>query len=130
MSQQIDAEPPEEADDASYAYAQQPAWFQANVPEHYADTVNVNMGPYGMSLTFGIRGFNGPAPNSRVFMSHEMGLVLSRLLRRVLRTHELDNDVSIQVPDGILADLRLRLSDLDELETTAAQSDHVKGSAQ
>jgi hypothetical protein len=113
----------EQKPDAAEGYAQVPAWFQADVPEFYADTVNVNVGPYGMSVTFGIRGFLGPVPKARVFMSHEMALVMSRLLRRIIRSYELDNGVAVQVPEPILAELKLRIEDLEALEAAVTPDD-------
>ena len=112
-------------DDPAQGYAALPAWFVADVPEFYADTVNVNIGPYGMSLTFGIRGFEGPTPKARVFMSHEMALVTARLLRRILRSYELENNVKIQLPANVLTELKLRDEDFEALESTAGAADFL-----
>lgn len=109
--------------DPAEAYAHNTAWFAADVPEYYADTININTSAYGMSLTFGTRGLAGPRPKARIFMSHEMALVASRLLYRVLRTYERDNDVVIPVPESILAQLRIRPEDLLELGQTAVDGD-------
>jgi len=49
-------------------------------------------------------------------MSHEMALVMQRLLRRVLRTYEADNSVTIDVPQDVLRVLQLRDSDMAELD--------------
>lgn len=109
-------------------YAALPAWFQSDVSEFYADTVNVNMGPYGMSLTLGVRGFEGPVPKVRIYIGHELGVVLAGLLKRVLLTYEIEHHVRIQVPDSILAELQLRDADLRLLEDEArAAEDRTHG---
>lgn len=117
-------DPPGEPEaDAAEEYAAAAEWFELDVPEFFTDTVNINVSPYGMSITFGVRGFAGPAPKARVFMSHELATVVERLLKRILRTHEIDNGVTIMVPDALLATLKLRDSDLVALESQAPSTD-------
>ncbi len=123
MSNEEGRTPTEEPSDESRDYAELPAWFQAEVPEFYADTLNLNIGAYGLSMTFGVRGWNGPAPKVRVFMSQEMARVLQLLTRRVLNTYEAENQITIQLPERILAELKLRDADFDELEKRRLPAD-------
>ena len=111
---------PEQADegvpgDDAAKYAEESAWFESDVPEYYSDTINVQTGTYGLSLTFGVRGWRGPNPKARVFMSHEMAKVIHLLLKRVLTTYEVENGVKIAVPESVLAALKLRDVDFEEL---------------
>lgn len=116
--------PAERSAEPAADYAEDPSWFDVDVPEYYTDTVNVNMSNYGLSLTFGLRGWKGPAPKARVFMSHEMARVVHRLIDRILTTYELDNEVTIAVPEGLLAQLRLRDADLAELRDRRSSADN------
>jgi hypothetical protein len=109
--------------DPATDYAQAPTWWETEVPEFYADTVNVSVSTYGLSITFGVRSLKGPRPTTRIHMSQEMALVASKLLRRVLRTYELDNGITIPLPENVLSVLKLRDSDFEELESRAQTAD-------
>jgi len=113
-------------EDPSAAYAKVPDWFTQSVPDHYADTVNASVGPYGLSLTFGVRaGAQGPVSKARVHMSHAMADVLRRLLHRVLTNFELENEYQVTVLPTVLRELKLTDEDLDEL--TKKRSDRFPG---
>lgn len=117
-------QPEEPAIDPSADYAGDRSWFETETPEYFADTINISTSPYGNSITFGVRGFDGPRPKARIYMSHELALVLSRLLRRILITYELENDVRIQIPALIAAGLKLRDEDFDELLSSTSATDY------
>ena len=112
--------------DEASTYANEPRWFEADIPEFFADTVNINTSPYGNSITFGIRGFQGPRPNARIFMSHELAFVLSGLLRRILLTYEQENDVRIQIPPSVATELKLRDEDFRQLLPVADSANDPK----
>ena len=121
-----DDQPEAPAPDPSAEYATARSWFEAETPEYFADTINISTSPYGNSITFGVRGFAGPSPKARVYMSHELALVLSRLLRRILITYEAENDVHIQIPPAVAAGLKLRDEDFDDLLKSSAATDKFR----
>lgn len=116
-------EPPDEAAENASA----PGWFDSEVPEYYSDTINVETSPYGLAFTFGVRRPGRPRPKARVFMSYEMAIVFSRLLRRVILTNEATWGHEVKVPDGILASLRIQDSDLSSLQAERDEAVTPKG---
>lgn len=108
---------PDAEADVAAEYATDQSWFLEEAPDLYADTINIGMGPYGLTLILGIRGLDGrPQPNARVHMSHQMALVLHRLVNRVLTTYELRAELPTLIPEELLANLHLRDSDIEGLD--------------
>jgi hypothetical protein len=107
-------QPPQQPSPEDYAQAVE--WFSVDVPEFYADTVNVSLAPFGVSLGFGIRSPRGPRPNARLHMSHQMALVLERLLRRVIMTYEAERGRAVYVEREILEQLGVTDDALRALE--------------
>lgn len=107
--------------DPSEEYAADPQWFRTAVSEHYSDTVNVGMDSYGVTLTFGLRSPEGPVPAARVHMSHQMAIVLERLMRRILLNYQIDNELPLLVQPSVLEALQLETGVLNELEARREQ---------
>ena len=110
---------------AAADYAQSAQWLDPSVPDLYADTVNVGFGPYGASLTFGIRKPERTVPNVTVHLSHQMAVVLERLMRRLVTTYELEQQMTIHVQPSILQELGVtddELNALDEQRIAPAKS--------
>ncbi len=102
--------------DVASDLASEAGWVRSNVPEYPADTVNLGMNTYGVSLTFATRGPDGPHPNARVFLSHQMATVLQRLLYRLLTNYEVQHGNLTFVPDEVLAALSIADSDIEAIE--------------
>lgn len=114
MNDDTDSDPKEEV---GAAYAAVPQWEQADIPEYYADTVNLNVTSYGLNLTFGVRSpQQTPRPRVRLHMSHPMAVVLERLLRRMLLQFEADNAGAVLLQPTLLEELRITQSELEELQ--------------
>lgn len=104
----------EDPPDQAVENAKAEEWYLTDVAEHYADTINVAFGPFGASLTFGVRRGAASNPNVRVHMSHQMAVVLERLLRRIITNHEVNTGTAVFVAPDILEGLRLRDEDMKQ----------------
>lgn len=113
--------------DASADLAAEKGWVRSSVPEYPADTVNLGMNNYGVSLTFATRSPDGPNPNARIFISHQMASVLQRLLFRILTNYETQHGHLTFVPNEVLAALNITDSDIEALEV--ARRALVKGTS-
>lgn len=75
----------------------------------YSDSVQVGIGPFGMTLTFAL---TDPVDStrrsvvSRVRISPQMGYVMAQLLRKVLRKAK-DDGIGFGVPEDVLRSLDL-----------------------
>lgn len=75
----------------------------------YSDSIQVSIGPFGLTLTFGLtdpRDSTHRDTVSRVRLSPQMGYVMTQLLRKVLRKAQTDG-VGFNVPDEVLRSLDL-----------------------
>lgn len=103
--------------DASAALASDARWYESEVPDSYADSVNVGIGPYGVTLTFGVRAGSSLSPRYRVYMGQQLARVLELLMHRALTSFEIDNEVQIEVAPRILAELKLTESELKAIDS-------------
>lgn len=78
-------------------------------PDVYTDSVQVSIGPFGMSLTFALtdpRDATHRDVIARIRLSPQMGFVTAQLLRKVLKKAKADG-IGIDVPDEVLRSLDL-----------------------
>lgn len=76
-------------------------------PDFYADSVQVGIGPYGITLSFGLSRPEQPSLRQvvgRVRLSPQMAYVMTQLLRRGLRQAQADG-LGITVPDAVLREV-------------------------
>lgn len=88
------------------------------IPDIYTDAFRFTVGPYGVAFTFGTNiphptpGQVLPAKDSLVLrMSLEQAKVLAMLLRRNLKSYELQNKLDIALPSQLYAQLGIAQED-------------------
>ncbi|MFN0093380.1 MAG: hypothetical protein ACKVVT_01190 [Dehalococcoidia bacterium] len=101
---------------ASAALASDSRWYDVDVPETYTDSVNVGVGPYGVTLTFGVRSGEALSPRYRVYMGQQLARVLERLMHRALVSFEIENEAAIVVAPRILDELQLTDVDISAID--------------
>jgi hypothetical protein len=85
--------------------------FQASgpFPDVYGDSVQVSVGPFGLSITFAITDPQDAARRdivARVRMSPQMAFVMAQLLRKILKKAKEDG-IGYTVPQDVLNSLEL-----------------------
>lgn len=84
--------------------------FDDDLPDIYADSINLNLGLYGISIVLGrVKGDLAEpttVPVGVVRMSPQLALVLTQLLRKSLRKFQEDVG-AINLPDTVLQSLEI-----------------------
>ena len=102
-----------------------PPWVGTSDIDVYSDTLNVNVGMFGVTVAFGQRAM-GAKPDSevaRVFMSFQMAEVFRRMLTQLLDAYQIDRG-PIYLPEEMLQALGISdegLATLRERARAAAQ---------
>jgi hypothetical protein len=89
-----------------------------NIPDVYADRVNLSINAFGVTLTWGLSQpksdgqQEGELPSSEIVAKTRTSLthakVLALLLIKNIRKFEKDNEIKIQIPNEILERLEIR----------------------
>lgn len=79
----------------------------AEVPTYYANNLSIGISPYDLSMIFALRVRQQAEPQARVIMSLEHALVMTMVLRRVLREHVRSTGVTPKIPQNVMRDLQL-----------------------
>ncbi len=79
------------------------------VPDVFADSVQIGLGPYGMSLTLGLTDPDNPARRTvvgRVRLSPQLAMVMTQLMRKILKKGR-DDGIGSSVPPAVLRELEI-----------------------
>lgn len=86
--------------------------LSADVPTYYTNSMSVGISPYDVSVVFGVQTAESARTDVRIMMSLEHAVVMTMVLRRVLRENASRTGITPKVPDTIMRDMQL-----DEEET-------------
>lgn len=88
----------------------------AEIPDFYADQVNMNVSPFGVNIAFGTRSFDGepdeddPVGQAEtkgiVRMGHLHAKIVTMMMARILKSYE-EREGVIRIPDKMLQTLEL-----------------------
>lgn len=86
--------------------------------EYFSDVFWIHLSPWSISITFGLR-LASPSemdtPKIRMRMPLQQAKALAVMLLRAVRTYEMDANVTIELPDGLLKELGIPLEDWKRL---------------
>lgn len=87
----------------------------SEIPEFYSDGIEVNLTmPWTVALTFSLKDISKDrksVPQVTVRMSPEQAKISTMLLKRLLKSYEINSASSINIPQGVYQQLGLNIED-------------------